>query len=118
MYCPQCKIITTKPTCPKCSNVFLLPDAPAAKNRGVSAVLSFFIPGLGQFYNEQIVLGLVFIFLYAFFVGAGFVFTVVPEDIWLFLIPAVIIWLISLVQAYNRAKWMRQEARVVRYIED
>lgn len=113
MYCPSCKAITQKPTCPKCGNIYLQPEPPHAKNPGVSAILSFFIPGLGQFYNEQIFLGIIFFFLYFALIISTWLLSVCPEDMLLFLIPAGITWLVSLLQAYNRAKWMRQESQQI-----
>lgn len=56
-------------------NVVVINQAPIRKwSPGLAAVLSFFIPGLGQLYKGQILNGLVWFF----FVGMGYVALIVP----------------------------------------
>lgn len=48
------------------------------KNSGLAAILSFFLPGIGQFYNGQFLKGLLFlgadlVNLLLSFVGIGFI---------------------------------------------
>lgn len=67
------------------------------KDAGIAAILSFFLPGLGQIYNEQILDGIttfiVFLFLIALTIFTGF-----------FLAPLAIgWWAISIIYAYHVA---------------
>ncbi|AKB75149.1 hypothetical protein MSLAZ_1888 [Methanosarcina lacustris Z-7289] len=66
------------------------------KNPGFAAVLSFFIPGLGQIYNGQIMKGIVFIILASVF---GFLTVVLIGYI---LYP--LFWVYNLYDAYNTAR--------------
>lgn len=66
------------------------------KNPGVAVVLSFFIPGLGQIYNGQIMKGIIFIILASVF---GFLTEVLIGYI---LYP--LFWIYNLYDAYNTAK--------------
>jgi TM2 domain-containing membrane protein YozV len=62
---------------------------PSVKQKhGVPALLSFFIPGLGQIVKGQVVKG---IFT---FIGFGL-------GILMFVIPGVIVWIMQIVDAYN-----------------
>ena len=82
------------------------------KNPGVSFILSFFIPGLGQFYNERILAGLCFIG--SFFILYPLVALVVvafamkrPGGILVFVIAIigyVALWIFNLIHAYKTAK--------------
>ncbi len=66
------------------------------KNPGFAVVLSFFVPGLGQIYNGQIMKGIIFIVLASFF---GF--------LTVFLIGYILyplFWIYNLYDAYNTAK--------------
>lgn len=65
-------------------------------NGGVAAVLSFFIPGLGQIYNGQIVKGLILMLIFAasfplMYVLVGFI-----------LYP--IVWLFAMYDGYTVGK--------------
>jgi TM2 domain-containing membrane protein YozV len=64
--------------------------APASKewNPGIAAVLSFFIPGVGQIYKGQIGLGL------AWLVGTAIGYMVM-------VVPGIIIHIICIYNAYN-----------------
>jgi TM2 domain-containing membrane protein YozV len=66
------------------------------KNPGVAVVLSFFIPGLGQIYNGQIMKGIIFIILASIF---GFLTVVLIGYI---LYP--LFWVYNLYDAYNTAR--------------
>jgi TM2 domain-containing membrane protein YozV len=66
-----------------------------SKNPGVAVVLSFFIPGLGQIYNGQIMKGILFIILASAF---GFLTVVLIGYI---LYP--LFWIYNLYDAYNTA---------------
>lgn len=66
------------------------------KNAGLAAVLSFFISGLGQIYNGQLIKGFLLIFLNilcwgAFLEGQGL--------IWL-----IVLWIIGIVDAYRTSE--------------
>jgi TM2 domain-containing membrane protein YozV len=61
---------------------------PANQKHGVPALLSFFIPGLGQIVKGQVAKG---IFT---FIGFGL-------GILMFVIPGVIVWIWQIVDAYN-----------------
>ena len=64
-FCQNCgaEIDRRAEICPKCGVRVELPPSvnPVIKNPGIAAVLSFFIPGLGQIYNGQIGKGILFI---------------------------------------------------------
>jgi TM2 domain-containing membrane protein YozV len=61
------------------------------KTPGLAAVLAFFIPGLGHIYCGQIGKGV--IFLLSFILGS-----------FLLVLPGVIVWIYSMVSAYNLAQ--------------
>jgi TM2 domain-containing membrane protein YozV len=66
-----------------------MPDATMSKQKhGVPALLSFFIPGLGQIVKGQAGKGI----LIFFGVGIGFV---------LLFIPGIIVWIWQIADAYN-----------------
>ena len=95
--CPYCGVRVAPPPIPY--------GPPKMKSEGLAAVLSFFIPGLGQIYNGQIGKGLLIIVLdivLAFF-------------IWFFcltLIALFVIWIWSIFDAYNTAKQINQRYRI------
>ncbi len=76
------------------------------KNPGVAAVLSFFIPGLGQIYNGEIIPGFCFLtfqglLLYlAFFHGYKFV-----------LLISIVLWILGIVDAYRAAQNINRKIR-------
>ncbi len=66
------------------------------KSEGLAAVLSFFIPGLGQIYNGQVGIGIFFMVIYAcsialIFIGLG-------------LVTTPILWVYGMSDAYRYAK--------------
>lgn len=84
-YCPMCKhkVSAQAYSCPSCGHP-LRESAPVVVheispkwNRGIAAVLSFFIPGLGQIYKGQVVGGFVWLVL----VGLGYFLFVIPGAI-------------------------------------
>jgi len=72
----------------------------------VAAVFSFFIPGLGQIYDGEIILGFWFLIfqsllLYlAFFQGYKFV-----------LLISIVLWILGIVDAYRAAEKHQQKIR-------
>jgi TM2 domain-containing membrane protein YozV len=62
------------------------------KNPGISAVLSFFFPGLGQIYNGQIGFGLLFVISFVISIGLCFV------------VIGIFIWIFGMIDAYSTAK--------------
>ena len=73
------------------------------KNPGVAAVLSFFIPGLGQLYNGQ---GGSFVMFLLLYIGCivGILQSHSVDVILLFtIVCAIIIWILSIVDAYKSA---------------
>jgi len=73
------------------------------KNPGTAAVLSFFIPGLGQLYNGHFGSFAMFLLLY---IGCivGILRNHSVDVILLFtIVCAIIIWILSIVDAYKSA---------------
>lgn len=70
-------------------------------NPGTSAVLSFFIPGLGHIYNGQIIIGLLILLCFAGSVALCFVY--------IGLILAPVIWLYALFSSCGCAKKFNKE---------
>ena len=100
-YCRSCGAETDDQVifCPKCGArveqeaVYVVQNR---KNPGLAAVLSFFIPGLGQIYNGQIGKGILVIILSIVF-SAMVIFL-----IGFILAPAIWIW--AMYDAYSTAK--------------
>lgn len=97
--CPECKkqISNLAGACPYCGYSLKgnTPKPHGTKNPGLAAVLSFFVPGLGQIYNGQIWQGIGLIVMYGvslilIFVGIGF-----------FTTP--ILWIVGMYDAYQQA---------------
>jgi TM2 domain-containing membrane protein YozV len=67
----------------------------SVKSSGLAAVLSFFISGLGQIYNGEILKGLIILLVQVVFIfvleGIGFV-------------PALIVWVWAIYDAYQEAE--------------
>ena len=91
---------------------------PEKKSSGVAAIASFFIPGLGQIYNGQILKGILFIILCGFLIllgiimitfgmlaaiGTGNVFAGSPI-ILIGIILYPIFWMYNIYDAYNTAE--------------
>lgn len=105
-FCPNCgaEIDINAEICPKCGvRVMEAPkSAPRTeyvvrneKNAGLAAVLSFFIPGLGQIYNGEIGKGLLLIIL-SFFAAI-----LIIVLIGMIIYP--LIWIYGIYDAYNTA---------------
>lgn len=62
--------------------------APRAANPGVAAVMSFFIPGLGQIYGGRVGMGLIFLLL----VITGYI---------VLILPGLVLHIVCIVDAYN-----------------
>lgn len=84
------------PHAPAQNNYFIAQSPP--KNPGLAAVLSFFWPGLGQFYNGDMGKGVLFLLSYAVLVFTCIFF--------LFAIP---VWIIGIVDAYQSAERINHE---------
>ena len=103
-YCSNCgaQIDANAEICPKCGvRIFPAPTLTRTlpverKSEGIAAVLSFFIPGLGQIYNGQISKGLVMI-IAGFFIALSMILL-----IGLILYP--IYWIWNIYDAYSTAK--------------
>jgi len=92
--------------CPKCgARVSALPASSfvEVKSAGLAAVLSFFIPGLGQIYNGQIGKGIIFIVLTFVFAATIIVF------IGFILLP--LFWIYNIYDAYNTAMDLNRRPR-------
>jgi TM2 domain-containing membrane protein YozV len=91
-YCSACgaRIPNSAVHCPNCgtSSVFL---EPTHKDPAVAAILSFFVPGLGQVYNGDMGRGLLFFFGCAI----GYL---------LLIIPGVLVFVFCIYDAYDTAK--------------
>lgn len=95
IYCPTCgrHVSSRAHACPGCGepiarrvaargrasddHVYPVTPTPALWSPGIAAVLSFFIPGLGQIYKGQILNGL----LWMLFVPIGYYFLCIPGAI-------------------------------------
>lgn len=73
------------------------------RNPGVAAVLSFFIPGLGQIYNGQIGMAIVY-FVFA-------IFSVIACSIIIGFITTPIIWIVGIIDAYRSAEKLNKGSR-------
>lgn len=86
------------------------------KNPGVAAVLSFFLPGLGQIYNGQIMWGIIYLVVVMPLTGLISVslwFSLVREYYGIgvhlpLLLPAAI-WIGNVVDAYKSAEGINQK---------
>lgn len=107
-FCPHCgnKIDEKAEICPECGvRVKPVPFQTEKKSPGIAAIASFFVPGLGQIYNGQIIKGLIFIIIGAILallmlVLIGFI-----------LYP--IFWIINIYDAYNTAERINREQMVL-----
>jgi len=85
------------------------------KDPGIATVLSAIIPGLGQFYNESIILGIIFVLIDLFFLSFilyaigdsimhfGYIFNSTESIYGLLIIVGayLIVWLISIKEAQS-----------------
>jgi TM2 domain-containing membrane protein YozV len=94
--CPHCGS-TIPSSATKCSSCQEWIRKPPAKWNGLAAVLSFFIPGLGQMYKGEVIKGLVFFIGMSAVSGIGLVF-------WPILIVAMFPWIFIFVEAGTASK--------------
>jgi len=97
-FCPKCGSELKHEEaeiCPNCGMRIRDPPKQVEKEKSplIAVLCSFFIPGLGQFYNGDLGKGI------AFFLGIyiGLLF---------FVIPGVIVWIFGMYDAYNTSKKM------------
>lgn len=105
-FCQHCgkKINKKAEICPKCGvRVKKPPIYTPKKSAGLAAILSLFIPGLGQIYNGQIVKGIIILFVDIILTITAFVLTAILIGIVLWL-PVFIISLYAMWDAYETAK--------------
>lgn len=104
-HCWSCKeeIDSRYDTCPKCgAHVKII----VSKNPGIAAVLSFFIPGLGQVYNGKVAIGIMITVIEIFLVGIAILLTRSATPIYglaVFII-VVIFWVFSIYNAHDLAE--------------
>ncbi len=86
--CPECKkeVSSEASSCPSCGHPIKPQPQQRLWNPGLAAVLSFFIPGLGQIYRGQIAAGLILLIVTII----GYV---------AFIFPGVIVHVISIIMA-------------------
>jgi tetratricopeptide (TPR) repeat protein len=96
-FCPECHSeLSAEETeiCLTCgAGVQGVPPVTGEKSPGIAALLSFFLPGLGQVYNGDFTRGLLFL-------------VVTCIGIFLLVIPGVIVWIYQVYDAYSTAKKM------------
>ena len=73
---------------------------PGIKNSGIAAVLSFFITGLGQIYNGQILKGILLIIIQA--INGLLMYLLIG------FITFPIVWLYGVINAYRHAERMNR----------
>lgn len=79
------------------------------KNPGISAVLSFFIPGLGQIYSGRLAIGLLFMLVvWPAIIVLTLMFGIALSPWLLFVIPFA--WIVNIVDAYKEAEKINQES--------
>lgn len=106
MYCRNCgiEIAETDNFCPKCGTraVKIFTSSPRFKNPGLSAVISTFIPGIGQIYNGQIVKGIL-ILMAAILALILSIAVRMPERSIIY-IAYIVIWIFNIFDAYKSAE--------------
>ncbi|HEY9206096.1 MAG TPA: zinc-ribbon domain-containing protein [Candidatus Methanoperedens sp.] len=103
-YCSNCgsEIDEKAEICPKCGvRVKAVPVE--IKNPGLAAIASFFIPGLGQVYNGEILKGLIFMFI------SGIFFLLMFVLIGFILLP--LFWAFNIYDAYRTAERINAERK-------
>jgi TM2 domain-containing membrane protein YozV len=103
-YCGSCGAIIKKEAeiCPKCGIRQISIRKEHTKNPGISAVLSFFWPGLGQIYNGQIGKGIILLLSSS-----------ISAVLTLFLIGCLLyplVWIFAIYDAYHEAERINSEA--------
>ena len=105
---PQCKncgndIYEKADVCPHCGihlRIVII------KNPGLASVLSFFIPGLGQIYNGEIIIGIAFLVIEILLAGVGLtlVRTLRLKEGIAFILICLIFWAYNVYSAYKIAE--------------
>lgn len=105
---PQCKncgndIYEKADVCPHCGMRLRIV---ITKNPGLSAVLSFFIPGIGQIYNGNIITGMTFfiIELLLAVIGLSLTKTSRLKDGLVLIFICLVLWIYNIYNAYNTAE--------------
>jgi len=106
-YCSSCgqQIDAKANFCPKCGAHLTSYQASTIYERkveGFSAVLSFFVPGLGQIYNGQIGRGIVILCIFALCLVSMFIL--------IGFLLAPVLWIWNIYDAYGSAKKINQIA--------
>ena len=96
-YCQECgsSISRNAEICPNCG-VSQSKDSSGDTDPGVAALLSFLIPGLGDFYSDETELGVIILLAWIAWIGIGWVligggFTILTFGIGLFLVLPVLL---------------------------
>lgn len=94
-FCINCgeKIDSRAEICPHCG---VRIKRSWEKNSGIAAILSFFVPGLGQIYNGEIGKGLILI--------ASIFISMILMIILVGFLMYLVIWVYSIYDAYNTAE--------------
>jgi len=102
-FCSNCgaEIDKRAEVCPKCGVRIKYPMAGVERNAdvksaGIAAVLSFFIPGLGQIYNGQILKGIMLII--------GCVISIALCCVLIGIVPLLILWIYGIYDAHDTAQ--------------
>lgn len=105
---PQCKncgndIYERADVCPHCGMRLRIV---ITKNPGLSAILSFFIPGLGQIYNGSIIIGIAFFIIELLLAGIGLslIRTLRLKEGVAFMLICLILWMYNIHNAYKTAE--------------
>lgn len=87
------------------------PQVQPLKNPGVAAVLSFFLPGLGQIYNGQIMWGIIYLVvvmpgscLFGLGISMSLANTYVGIGVYLPLLLPAVMWIGNVVDAYKTSE--------------
>lgn len=83
-----------------------------AKNPGVASVLSFFVPGLGQIYNGDIIIGVAFIIIEALSLSVGIILLQSKQikEASIFIVICIIFWIYNMYNAYKTAEKINAKA--------
>ncbi len=77
-----------------------------AKNPGVASVLSFFVPGLGQIYNGDIIIGVAFVIIEVLSLSVGIVLLQSKQtnEALILIVVCIIFWIYSMYNARKTAE--------------
>ena len=97
-YCPACGEEVSNPNavaCTHCGEAIRTPYR-GYKSSGLAAILSFFIPGLGQIYNGQIGKGIMYMIFAFIFLALSALLIGIPF--------VLILWILGIYDAYSSAE--------------